>query len=78
MHNFTHFTQQACSPFHLYTEYTDACAAEIGIWQLYSVLTIWGNTMHASSVSAASHSVSPATSSQGPVGIIWSVIAAHK
>lgn len=28
--------------------------------------------------SAASHSVSPATSSQGPVWIIWSVIAAHK
>lgn len=34
--------------------------------------------MRASSVSTASHSVSPATSSQGPVGIIWSVIAAHK
>lgn len=28
--------------------------------------------------SAASHSVSPATSSQGPVWIIWLVIAAHK
>lgn len=73
MHTFTHITPQARSPFHPY-----AFAAEKGIWQLHFVLTIWGNTMRAGTVSAASHSVSPATSSQGPVGIIWSVIAAHK
>lgn len=46
--------------------------------QFFFFLPIWSNTMRASNVSAASHSVSPATSSQGPVGIIWSVIAAHK
>lgn len=72
------FTQVLCAPSHPCKEYTDARSAEKPIWQPYSVSTIWGNTMRSSSVSAASHSVSPATSSQGPVGIIWSVIAAHK
>lgn len=36
------------------------------------------NALNTSIGSAASHSASPATSSQGPVWIIWSIIAAHK